>query len=604
MNGSIDRQYPEYTAIERDAPIDYGQFDEGRHVNYWALDRTLQGEVRRIYGDDEFEWGEPRLAAFGEAVGHEMADNADTVDEHAPELHAYDKHGNRRNEVEYHPAQFANERLMFEHGTIADSFEAPPGREEPMPHGHSVAMEHLLSYADTGLGCPTGMTAAAAVVFEQFSADGPFEAFYEGSVARDYDDAMLAAMFLTEKQGGSDVGRTETTARQAEDGTWRLTGEKWFCSNLDADFVFTLARLPDGGSGTAGLGMFLVPKYKPSGERNDYRFRRLKDKIGTVSVPTGEVELDDTLAYCYGEPERGFEYMTTMLNRSRLAVAAWSLGITGRALLEAKIHAANREVFDGTLDEHALMRADLLDMSVDYEGRASLLYDAADAFDGWYREGDEDDTRLGRLLLPLAKFRIARRAVETTSYAMEILGGNGAVGGFVTERLYRDAQIHPIWEGATNMMAFDVLRSVGELDAHEVGFAVIDDRLGTVEHHALAGLRETVAAEREALADALADLLGADRDRQELHAKRFCDFLFEVYVAALLLAEAQTHIEERGDGRKAVVARRFVDRHLRDRPHRGIGTDDLPLRAFDAVVRYDTVSPEELRTPGTASDGR
>jgi acyl-CoA dehydrogenase len=596
MSDTIDQHLPEEVDVpNRSRPLDYSQFSEGRHVNYWALDHTLQDEIHRIYDADEFEWGESRLAAFGEAVGYEMADNADTIDKHGPELHTYDREGNLKNEVEYHPAQFENERLMFEHGTIADSFEVPPGRNEPMPHGHSIAMEHLLSYADTGLGCPTGMTAAAAVVFEQFDATPPFEEFYEGSVARDYDDAMLAAMFLTEKQGGSDIGKTETTAQKTGDGTWRLTGEKWFCSNLDADYIFTLARLPDGEEGTAGLGMFLVPKYKPSGERNDYFFRRLKDKIGTISVPTGEVELEDTFAYLYGEPKQGFKYMTTMLNRSRLAVAAWSLGITGRALLEAKIHAANREVFGSTLDEHALMQADLVDMSVDYEGRAALLYDAADAFEGWYREADDHDTRLGRLLLPLSKFRIARQAVETTSYAMEILGGNGAISDFVTERLYRDAQIHPIWEGATNMMAFDVLRSIEKLDAHEVAFDVIDERLETIEHSALSDLRETVVTEREGLEDALTALLAADGDHQELHAKGFADYLFEVYVAALILAEAETHIEEREDGRKAVVAQRFIERHLCEQQNRGIGVDDLPIRAFDIIVRYDMVEPEKLR---------
>ena len=594
MSHSTNQPTHDDVDTEQAGPIDYSQFEEGRHANYWALDFALRDEIQRIYDGNEFEWGQSRLAAFGEAVGYEMADNADTLDKHGPELQTYDKHGDIQNEVEYHPAQFDNERLMFEHGTIADSFEAPPGRETPMPHAHSVAMEHLISYVDTGLGCPTGMTAAAAVLFDEVDMSPPFEQFYEGSVARDYNDAMLAAMFLTESQGGSDVGQTETTARQAEDGTWRLTGEKWFCSNLDADYIFTLARLPDSEAGTAGLGMFLVPKYKPDGERNDYFFRRLKDKIGTISVPTGEVELDDTFAYIFGESDKGFKYMTTMLNRSRLAAATWSIGISGRALLEAKIHAANREAFGEPLNQHALMQADLVDMSVDYEGRVALHYDAADAFDGWYRNGVDEDMRLARLLLPLSKYRSARKGVETASYAMEVLGGNGAVSDFVTERLYRDAQIHPIWEGTTNMLAFDVLRSVEDLNAHDTAFNIIDERLQAVDHVALSNLRETVSDERRGLANALETLLTADRDHQELHAKHFADYLFEVYVAALLLAEAQTHIENRNDGRKALVARRFIDRHLHDQDNRGIGSDDLPMQAFDAIVRYDTVAPEEL----------
>jgi acyl-CoA dehydrogenase len=584
-------------------PIDYGQYEEGRAVNYWELDRVLQDEVRRVYDDDEFDYGATALAMFGEVVGTEMADNADTVDRHGPELHTYDEMGNVVNEVEYHPAQFENERLMHEHGTIADSFHAPPGREEPLTQTHSIAMEHLLSYADTGLGCPTGMTAAAAVVFEKFDDEGRFDEYYEGCTAREYDDAMLAGMFLTEKQGGSDVGKTETVARQAEDGTWRLTGEKWFCSNLDGDFVFTLARLPDGGPGVGGLGMFLVPREKPDGKRNDYYFRRLKDKLGTVSVPTGEVEFDDTFAYLFGDAKEGFSYMTTMLNRSRIAVSAWSLGIAGRALLEAKIHAADREAFGATLDEHPLMRADLVDMAVDYESGAALLYDAADAFDGWYG-GDDADRRLMRLLLPLSKFRIARLGVDVASYAAEVLGGNGVVSDFVTERLYRDAQIHPIWEGTTNMLAFDVLRAVEDVDAHEVAFDVIDERLDGVDHPALADLAACLEAERDGLEESLEFLLDADRDYQELHAKRFADYLFDVYVGTLLVSEAATHIDERGDGRKALVARRFVDEYLRERDNRGITADDrLPDEAYDAIVRFGSVPPEDLEAaPAPAAD--
>lgn len=482
-------------------PIDYGQFEEGRNVNYWELDRTLQYELGRIYDADEFEWGRSRLAEFGHDVGHTMADNSDVIDDHGPELNTYDKHGNVVNEVDYHPAQFENERLMHEHGTIADVFHAPPGRSEPMPHGHSVAMEHLLSYADTGLGCPTGMTAAAALVFDQFGYDDELEEYFEGATAREYEDAMLSAMFLTEKQGGSDVGATETVACRADDGTWRLTGEKWFCSNLDAEFVFTLARFEDADDerGTDGLGMFLVPREKPEGvpasgasgglangvsegsgerssaggssdergesdgERNDYYFRRLKDKLGTISVPTGEVEFDDTFAYLFGERDRGFDYMALMLNRSRLAVAAWSIGIVGRALLESKIHAANREAFGKTLDEHPLMREDLVEMAVDYEAGVAFLYDTADHFDRWVRADDDEAYRIVRMLLSTSKYRIARMGVDKASYGMEIQGGNGYVDGFVTERLYRDAQVHPIWEGTTNMLALDVLRAINRV---------------------------------------------------------------------------------------------------------------------------------------------
>jgi acyl-CoA dehydrogenase len=576
--------------------IDYGQFEEGRHVNYWELDEVLQFEIQRVYDDDEFEWGRERLSTFGEAVGHTIADNADVIDNHGPELHTYDKHGEVLNEVEYHPTQFDNERLVREHGAIADSFHAPPGRDERMPHSHSVAMEHLLSYADTGLGCPTGMTAAAALVLERFD-EGEFEEYFKGATAREYEDSLSAGMFLTEQQGGSDVGATETVAEQADDGTWRLTGEKWFCSNLDGDFIFTLARPPDAPDGTTGLGMFLVPREKRTGERNDYYFRRLKDKLGTISVPTGEVEFDDTEAYLLGNVEEGFSYMAVMLNRSRLAVAAWCLGIIGRSLLESKIHTANREAFGEPLDEKPLMREDLVDMAVEYEAATAFTYEAAQWFDRWAREGGDDDEayRLMRPLLSTAKYRTGRLGVDAASYATEIQGGNGYINGFVTERLFRDAQVHPIWEGTTNMLALDVVRTAESEASHGPLVELIGELLDGINHSALSSLRDDVESALEGLDESFETVLASDQKYAELNAKRLTNYLFDVTAAALLLDEAQWEIDNESNARKAVVAHRFVNEHLRERSNRGITeTGRLPIEQFDAIVRFASVSPEAI----------
>lgn len=576
--------------------IDYSQFEEGRHINYWELDEVLQFEIQRIYDDDEFEWGCERLSAFGEAVGHTMADNSDVIDDHGPELHTHDKHGEVVNEVEYHPAQFENERLVYEHGTIADSFHAPPGRDERMPHSHSVAMEHLLSYADTGLGCPTGMTAAAALVLERFD-DGEFEEYFDGATAREYEDSMSAGMFLTEKQGGSDVGTTETVAERADDGTWQLTGEKWFCSNLDGDFIFTLARPPGAPDGTEGLGMFLVPREKHNGQRNDYYFRRLKDKLGTISVPTGEVEFDDTEAYLLGDVEEGFSYMAVMLNRSRLAVAAWCLGIIGRSLLESKIRTANREAFGETLDKKPLMREDLVDMAVEYEAATAFTYEAARWFDRWaHAEADEDKAyQLMRPLLSTAKYRTGRLGVDAASYATEIQGGNGYINGFVTERLFRDAQVHPIWEGTTNMLALDVVRAAEYEESHGALVTLIEKRLDGVDHPALSSLHDDVKSALEGLDESFETILTSDREYSELNAKRLTKYLFDVTAAALLLDEAQWEIETESNARKAVVAHRFVDEHLRERSNRGITEEGrLPVEQYETIVCFASVPPEAV----------
>ncbi|WP_290819112.1 acyl-CoA dehydrogenase family protein [Halovivax sp.] len=632
-----------------DDGIDFGRFEEGRHVNYWDLDPTIRRELRRIYADDEYDWAEPRLRSFGELIGHTVADNADLVDDRGPALEPYDRRGEVQNFVRYPPEQLANEELVYERGIVADAFEAPPDRDEPMPLAHYLGMLYLLCYADGGFGCPVAMTAGAALVLEKFD-DGDLDDYYRGLVAREYDDVLEGAMFLTEEQGGSDVGATETTAEYDEEaGCWRLTGEKWFCSNVDAEGTLALARTPDAPEGTDGLSMFLVPHVDPDehdgaltkGDRrersaaagvgplapdevNDQLYRRLKDKLGTIAVPTGEVELDGAKAFLVGEERRGFKQMAEMLNLERLSNAAASCGIMGRALLESRIHAANREAFGSTIDEYPLMREDLVDMTVDHEAATAFTFEAARLFSererveraarGDARSGDADPGaadeayRLMRVLIPIAKLRTGRMAVDAASYAMEIQGGNGYVNDFVTHRLLRDAQVLPIWEGTENILSLDVLRALAREAAHEPLLETIDERLEAVDHPALADAAETTREVSVELSTALGTLAGADDDYAQLSAKRFAHFVFDVFTAALLLEEAQADVDGEGptgasDGRTALVARRFVDRHLREREARGIASEDrFPIERFDAVVRFAAVEPDALEAPRAAGD--
>ncbi len=575
-------------------PIDYGTFEDGRGTNYFALDRTLRREVRRVYPDDQVDLGTDLLSAFGAHAATTIADNADTIDDHGPELHTYDAEGEVQNHVEYHPAQFENERLAYGNGIVADSFEAPPGADEPLPFAHSLAMGYLLSYADPGFYCPVSMTAGAALVLDKYADDERLREYYEGMVTRDGDDVIEGAMFLTEKQGGSDVGAAETTAEHVAGNEYELTGEKWFCSNIDAEGTLALARTPDAPEGTDGLSLFLVP-HTVDGDLNDQLYRRLKDKLGTISVPTGEVELRGATGYLIGEAERGFKYMTDMLNLERLANAVASCGIVGRALLEATVHAEHREAFGSPIAEYPLMQADLVEMAVDHEAMTAFAFDAARAFDRREREDDEEAYRLMRALIPVAKYRLGRMAVDDASYAMEILGGNGYVNDFVTHRLLRDAQVLPIWEGTSNILSLDLLRALDREDAHEPLLARIDDYCDRAEHPFVADLADEVREAQADLGTAMATLATEDAEYAQLKAKRLADLVFDTYTAALLVAQAQDRVDEADDGRLAVVADRFVARQFRDSPDRGVTDGDrTPLEFDDAIVRYGRVAPERL----------
>ena len=576
--------------------LDYAALDEGRHCNYYEYDRTLQFELRRHCDPDELDWGESNLRDFGETIGYTVADNADIADDNPPELTTYDKNGTLVNEVTHHPAHIENERLVYEDGVIADAFTAPPGRDDPVSYPFHFGKFYLMEYASSvGLGCPGAMTGGAALVLDKFD-DGSLDEFYDGLTAREYDDLMTGAMFLTEKQGGTDVGANQVTAEPQDDGTYELYGEKWFCSNVDSAAALVLARRPDAPDGTEGLSLFLVSTHDRDGNPTDYRFRRLKDKLGTVTVPTGEVVFEGAEAYLVGEPENGFQQMSEMLNMERLYNAISSCAAMGRSLLEAKVHAANREVFGKRLDEHPLMRRDLLEMATDHEAATAFTFAAVDAFHERERT-DEDAQALMRILVPTAKYKTARLAVDTATYAMEIKGGDGYVETFAQPRLVRNAHVLPIWEGASNVMALDVLRAMDREDAHEPLLALIDDRLDAVAHPELADLAETVDDARDGLTTAIATVGTEDVAYAQRQAKELTNYIFDVTTAALLVEQAQWELDEDGNARKAAVADQFITDSLRETPERGItGGDELSRDVFDAIVRYADLDPNSLGT--------
>ena len=592
-----------------DDGIDFGALEEGKECNYWSVDRTIQRICRRAYPADAFDWAESRLEEFGHLVGHTVAENADYIDDHGPELQTYDRRGNIVNEVRYPAEQLENEEHVYEAGIVSDVFHAPPGREEPLPFTHNLAMQYLLCYADPGFDCPVAMTTGAALVLERFD-DGTLEEYYEGLTSRDYEDLIEGAMFLTEEQGGSDVGANETIAEPTdEEGVYELTGEKWFCSNIDAQGTLALGRTPDAPDGTEGLSMFLVPHRTPDGELNDQRYRRLKDKLGTIAVPTGEVEFQGATGYLVGSEEAGFKQMAEMLNLERLSNAVASCGIVGRALLESRVYAQRREAFGNPIAEYPLMREDLVDMTVEHEAATAYTFEAARFFSERERavragEDAEETYRLMRLLIPIAKARTARVAVDTASYAMEIQGGNGYVNDFVTHRLLRDAQVLPIWEGTENILSLDVLRALEREEAHEPLVEVVQSRIEAADGHPpLDRAREVTADAFTDLSRALATLASADGDYAQLSAKRLGTFIYDVFTAALLLEQAAKDLED-GSGRTALVAHRFVDLHLADRDARGIPSGDrFPLEYFESVVNFSSIDPETLaESPPTPAD--
>jgi acyl-CoA dehydrogenase len=292
-------------------------------------------------------------------------------------------------------------------------------------------------------------------------------------------------MFLTERQGGSDVGSNDVTATQ-QGGRWLLSGDKWFCSNVDAEAILVLARMPDGGPGTRGLGLFLALREAPAGNGATSRIHRLKEKLGVRSMATGEVTLEHTEGFLIGGAGQGFKLMAEMINLSRMYNAVASVAAMRRALLEALAYGAERRAFGQRLWELPLWRATLADLQAEYLGIFLLVFEAVRALDA-AAGGDPTAGKLVRLLTPLVKALSGKLGMFAVSECMEAVGGNGYIEESPLPRLLRDAQVLPIWEGTTNILTLDVLRALGKERCHEAFFDRLHRALAAVPAEALGG---------------------------------------------------------------------------------------------------------------------
>jgi acyl-CoA dehydrogenase len=402
----------------------------------------------------------PHLETLGALAGGELDELALTADRNPPKFHSRSRSGEDRQWIEKHPAYRRLEEVAFsEFGLAAMSHRAGVlGWPRPLPPIAKYALTYLYVQAEFGVCCPLSMTDALARTLSRFADPSLTVRYLPGLTSQDMDTLTQGAMFMTEQAAGSDVGATATRAVQDEDG-WRLYGDKWFCSNADAGVALVLAR-PDGApAGTKGLSLFLLPRRLEDGSDNRYRIVRLKDKLGTRDMASGEIRLEGATAYLVGDAQRGFVQMADMINMSRLSNGMRAAGMMRRALTEALFWARHRVAFGRRLIEMPLMRRQLLKLILPAEAaRSIMLYTAIQlaAADG----GDEAARRRMRLLTPLLKFRACRDARRVTGDAMEVRGGCGYTEEWSDARLLRDAHLGSIWEGTSNIVALDVLRAI------------------------------------------------------------------------------------------------------------------------------------------------
>ena len=433
--------------------------------SYWDCSPDFRALCQRKLSEGAWAWAEPQLAAMGEQAARVVAPLAAIADRETPRLVTHDERGRRVSRVEYHAAYREMERIAYGSGMIAMKYQT---------HEHSkaapfagFALGYLFAMAEAGLYCPLCMTDGVARVLTRHGTHDQVMRVVPHLTSSDPATLWTGGMFLTERAGGSDVGANETVARKDADGNWRLSGHKWFCSNVDAQAVLITAR-PEGASeGTNGLRTFLLLTRDNPG----FTIERLKNKLGVRSMATGEVTLDDAPA----EEVGGFAAMAEMLNLSRLYNAVASCGVIGRAVYEARHYIERRHAFGRPVMEWPLAQETFFDIEAEHIAALLLTFETVDALCR-ADAGDADAKRLLRVLTPIAKAVTGKLAVPCVSEAMELIGGNGYIEESPMPRLLRDAQVLPIWEGTTNILVLDALRVMNKDGGEELLLSRIRSR--------------------------------------------------------------------------------------------------------------------------------
>ncbi len=309
---------------------------------------------------------------------------AHSADQHPPTLAHRSRSGIDAQRIVKHPDYVALERMAFsELGLAAMSHRGGVlGWPQPMPPAVKYALTYLFVQAEFGLCCPLSMTDSLARTLRKFGSPALVARYLPGLTTQVFDDLQQGAMFMTEQGAGSDVAATATRAvadAASADGAYRLYGDKWFCSNPDAGLAMVLARIDGAPAGMAGVSLFLLPRTLPDGSANAYRILRLKDKLGTRSMASGEIRLEGARAWLVGEAGRGFQQMADMVNNSRLSNGMRAAGLMRRALTEALFVARERRAFGARLIDLPLMRRQLLKLMLPTEQARSMVFQTAEA---------------------------------------------------------------------------------------------------------------------------------------------------------------------------------------------------------------------------------
>ncbi|MDQ7036898.1 MAG: acyl-CoA dehydrogenase family protein [Anaerolineae bacterium] len=370
-------------------------------------------------------------------------------------------------------------------------------------------------------------------------------------------------------------------ATAADDGTWRISGEKWFCSNINADQFLMTARATDN-EGTRGLGLFIVPRQLDDGSTNGFYIRRLKDKLGTRTLASAELDFREAAAYPVGAVEQGFKTVVELvLNTSRLMNAVACAGTMRRVYIEAGQYACHRKAFGQPIANFPMVQEAIADIMTEYTAATASSFYLAHLLDKIESgQASEQDTKSYRMLVNINKYITSITGSQIVHRGIEVLGGNGAIESFsILPRLYRDMIVLESWEGTHNVLCVQVLRDIARYSIHEAFIADMQSQLATVSHNDLQNNVEIVQVAIKRLMQILAQMAAKGDRFAQAHARRMVDLAAYIAQATLLLAEAQWELDQNLPTSKPDVTTYFINQHLK--------TDYEPMLDDDYTQRLE-----------------
>ncbi len=525
-------------AFFQDPPRLGNQFDDDPLLPSWIARHVpaVADELRGL--------GDVAVSFYGKQLADRLND---------PVLTQWDAWGHRIDRIDVSPLWVEAQVVAAKHGMVAAAYEKTHGAHA---RTHQFAIVHVLGPSLDVYSCPLAMTDGAARTLLGSGNQALADKFVPLLTSRDPAIMWTSGQWMTERTGGSDVSQSETVAKKDGD-QWRLYGTKWFTSATTSQMALTLARPEGNPDGSRGLAMFLVELRDATGQLQNIEVNRLKDKLGTRKVPTAELTLAGTPATLVGAPSDGVRQITPMLSVTRTWNAVSAVSGMRRALALAGDFARRRKVFGALLVDKPLHADTLAGLEAEYAGAFCLAFRAVSLLGALEHGGTDQDERLARALVPIAKLTTGKQAVAVASEALESCGGAGYVEDTGLPALLRDAQVLPIWEGTTNVLSIDTLRALGKGGALEAISVEIEANLGTAKD---AGLAKPVEVARAAAKHAIAWVSEAmtQPDRLEAGARRFAMTLGRSLELALLVEHAQWCLDHGHGPRTAAAARRFA----------------------------------------------